>query len=296
MYRSGFILVGALLLCSSLFAQAPTLKQDAPGDFIGKKGGETREITLPGEVTLKLIWCPPATFTMGEGASAVEVTLTQGFWAAATETTQGQWTSVMGTKSQPWVEHGDKNHYKVGPNFPATYIIHGANEDGTIEADSATEFCEKLTEIEHKSHRLPKGWKYALPTEAQWECICRAGTKTKYSFGDSDTKLGEYAWFAQNAFFIGEEYAHAVASKKANPWGFFDLHGNVWEWCRDGYDRQLPGGADPFVNPAGEAYRIYRGGSWFRGAEVSQSAYRGLNGPSYRDHFMGFRLTAVPVE
>ena len=154
MYRSGFILVGVLLLCSSLFAQAPTLKQDAPGDVIGKKGGETREITLPGEVTLKLIWCPPATFTMGEGESAVEVTLTQGFWAAATETTQGQWTSVMGAKSQPWP---GKKLVKVGPNFPATFVSHGVNADGKIEADSATSFCEKLTEIERKASRRERG-------------------------------------------------------------------------------------------------------------------------------------------
>ena len=301
MCRICLILGGILLFSLPVFAQTPARKKDATDDFTGKQAGETREITLPGEVKLKLIWCPPGTFTMGtpgaeDDESPVEVTLTQGFWAAATETTQGQWTSVMGATSKPWVEHGNKDYYKVGPNFPATYISHGVNEDGSIEADSATAFCDKLTEIERKASRLPSGWKYALPTEAQWEYMCRAGTKTKYSFGDTDTSLVEYAWIARNAFYIGEEYAHAVGTKKANPWGFFDVHGNTWEWCRDGYEDQLPGGLNPFVPPVGEAYRIYRGGSWFHGAEFCRSANRSFNSPSYSDSFMGFRLATVLVE
>ena len=298
MHRVCLTLVGMLLLSLPVSAQTPTSKKVATEDFIGTKAGETKVISLPGGVKLKQIWCPPGTFTMGtpgetNDESTVEVTLSSGFWAAATETTQGQWISVMGATSTPW---SGKELVKEGPNFPATWISHGFNADGTIEADSATAFCEKLTEIELKASRLPIGWKYTLPTEAQWEYMCRAGTKTKYSFGDPDTSLGEYAWFANNAFYIGEDYAHAVGTKKANPWGFFDLHGNVWEWSRDGYERNPPGGRDPFVSPLGAAYRIFRGGSWFDGSTFCESAYRNLNSPSYCYYFMGFRLATAPVE
>ncbi len=221
----------------------PTPRPQPADTLTGTKPGEVREITLPGGVTLNQVWCPPGTFTMGSPASEkgrdvneapVQVTLTKGFWLGQTEVTQSQWTAVMGAASKPW---SGKEYVKEGPTFPASYISHGVNTDGTIEADSATAFCEKLTEIERKAGRLPTGWKYSLPTEAQWEYACRAGTKTKYSFGDDESQLDEYAWWGGrtgNGNAKTEQYAHTVATKKPNPWGLSDMHGNLWEWCQDG--------------------------------------------------------------
>ena len=252
---------------------------------------DTKEITLPGGVKHKLIWCPPGTFTMGTPGATdderpVQVTLTNGFRLGETVITQAMWTAVMGTASKPW---SGKEYVKEGPNFPATYISHGANSNGTIEPDSATAFCKKLTEIERKSGRLPSGWRYALPTEAQWEYACRAGTKTAYSFGDDDERLGQYAWFTVNAWHIGEKYAHVVGTKKPNPWGLYDMHGNVWEWCSNWCGDKLAGGTNP-GGPSSGSDRVDRGGGWSYSAGFCRSAFRGGDDPSRRYYDLGFRL------
>ncbi len=256
----------------------------------GKNTGEVREITLPGGVKLKQIWCPPGTFMMGtpgatDDEAAVDVTLSSGFWLAQTETTQAQYTAIMGTT--PWVEHGDTDYYKAGANFPASYIDH----------PEAAAFCAKLTEIERKAGRLPTGWKYALPTEAQWEYACRAGTTTAYSFGDDDTNLGDFAWFDKNAYDIGEKFGHMAATKKPNPWGLHDMHGNVYEWCRDAYGGKLPGGKEAFVDSSDAAAdRVYRGGSWYSASVRCRSARRSRRLPANRNYGLGFRPATVPDE
>ncbi len=254
--------------------------------------GDTHEITLPGGVMLNMLWCPPGTFLMGSPTSEaghcidekqVSVTLTKGFWLGQTVVTQAMWTAVM--EERPWLEHGDKSYYKVGSDYPAVYVDH----------TDATAFCDELTKIEREANRLPTGWMYALPTEAQWEYACRAGTTTAYSFSDDVGRLGQYAWFNKNAWEIGEQYAHTVATKKVNPWGFYDLHGNVWEWCRDGYEAKLPGGRDPFVSPAGAANQVRRGGSGFLESVRCRSAHRYELLPKSRYYDLGFRLATVDV-
>src|SRR5262249_51063749 len=95
---------------------------------------------------------------------------------------------------------------------------------------NAVEFCRALTEQEHKAGRLPAGWEYCLPTEAQWEYACRAGTQTLYSFGDDESRLGDFAWYINNC----QNRTHEVGQKLPNAWGLHDMHGNVWEWCCDG--------------------------------------------------------------
>ena len=128
------------------------------------------------------------------------------------------------------------------------------------------------------------GETYRLPTDAQWEYACRVGTKTTFSFGDDEKQLGEYAWFAGNT--AGEQYTHAVGLKKPNPWGLFDMHGNVWEWCSDWYDNTLPGGTnpiDPHRNSGGGSLRVLRGGSWGNDTADCRSAYRSYYVPSGRD-------------
>ena len=122
--------------------------------------------------------------------SPVQVVLTRGFWLGETVVTQAFWRALMG--SSPW---NGEEFVKEGSNFPATYISHGDAGDGNIEQDSAVAFCTKLTAQERAAGRLPEGWEYCLPTEAQWEYACRAGTSWNYSFGDDEALLSEHAWW-----------------------------------------------------------------------------------------------------
>jgi formylglycine-generating enzyme required for sulfatase activity len=167
-----------VLASSTVFGQAPKK------DVAERTAGEAKELA-PGMV---FHWCPPGTFTMGSSESElgifefhpsdedqVKVRLSKGFWLGETEVTQGQWLKLMGTS--PWKEDSS---LKEGSSYPATYISH----------DDAVAFVKKLTDQERHAGRLAAGWHYALPTEAQWEYACRAGTTTKYSFGNSESDLG----------------------------------------------------------------------------------------------------------
>jgi formylglycine-generating enzyme required for sulfatase activity len=150
-----------------------------------------------------------------------------------------------------------------------------------VSHDDAVEFCRRLSKQE--------GVEYRLPTEAEWEYACRAGTTTAYSFGDGDAKLGQYAWYDKNAWDIGEGYAHRVGQKLPNRWGLYDMHGNVQEWCQDWYG---PYGSEKVVSdPAGPAEggrRVLRGGSFSNQSSFVRSALRELH-PVYRYLTNGFR-------
>ncbi len=145
------------------------------------------------------------------------------------------------------------------------------------------EFCRWLTER--------TGRRFTLPTEAQWEYACRAGTKTRFSFGDVGSELEDYAWFYENAYKKQEDYAHVVGLKKANPWGLKDMYGNVWEWCSDRYSIELPGGRDP--NSDSGDIVVHRGGSWVSDADHCRSASRGGASPEPEGNLSGFRVAAV---
>lgn len=255
--------------------------------FEGTKAGGTKELS-----GIAFHWCPAATFTMGspktelgrngkryDNEDEVSVTLTKGFWLGETEVTQGQWLKVM--KTAPW-KMGIKEHIKEGANFPALVVSYG----------EAGQFCKKLTETERRSGQLPLGWKYSLPTEAQWEYGCRAGTTTKYSFGDDESKLVEYGWFGDNASKVKEEYAHQVGLKKPNAWGLKDMHGNVWEWCNDGYESKLAGGQDPQGSPTATE-QVCRGGGWYDHALTCRSSHKAKFEPNFHNHFLGFRVAIV---
>jgi formylglycine-generating enzyme required for sulfatase activity len=134
--------------------------------------------------------------------------------------------------------------------------------------------------------------KVTLPTEAQWEYACRANPSktTRYSFGDSDSSLGDYAWYDKNS---GGK-TQPVKTKKPNAWGLYDMHGNVWEWCSDWFSDKLPGGS--VTNPTGPSsgsYRVHRGGSWDNGPRICRSAIRDINSPGSRNNNLGFRAVAV---
>jgi formylglycine-generating enzyme len=243
-----------------------------------------------------MCWCPPGRFVMGSppaerghrsDEAQVEVALSKGFWTAKHEVTQGQWNRVAGKFPDrlPSPEFGE------GDEFPVYWI----------NFDEAETFCSELTRRAHRSAALPATWVFRVPTEAQWEYACRAGSSTATSFGDLLT--------LQQANFGGESEdrairlrgsARKVGSYPANPWGIHDLHGNVWEWCRDYYHTQLPGGIDPDLrdvkglpNRDGTYSRVRRGGAWIEEGWACRSACR-LRYESHRrsDH-IGFRVVAV---
>jgi formylglycine-generating enzyme required for sulfatase activity len=272
------LMIEALSACVAFAADAPPRP-----DFAGTKAGQTRKDNWLGTT---LVWVPPGNFTMGSpkgekdrdvDEDQVEVTLTKGFWLGQHEVTQAEWQRVMQTT--PW---RDQKNVKEGDDYPATYVSW----------DDAVKFCEKLTETERQAGRVPSDWHYTLPTEAQWEWACRAGTKSRFSFGDNDANLAEYAWFDKNADDAGEKYAHRVGQKRANGYGLYDMHGNVWEWCQDRYAKELAGGTDP-QGPSTGSFRVYRGGSRFGTAGFCRSANRRDNSPGIGASILGFRVAAV---
>jgi sulfatase modifying factor 1 len=230
------------------------------------------KFTVP-DLDIEMIWVEPGTFTMGQSdisyASEHEVTLTNGFYLGKYEVTQSQYLAVM-------------NMYELNPSK-----FEGDNRPvERVSWYDAVEFCDKLTEIERKAGRLPEGMVYSLPTEAQWEYACRAGTTTAYSWGDSIT--------TDNAHYFDSQGSDTrdVGSYGANPWGFFDMHGNVLEWTADAWGTYASGAqADP-EGPATGADRVLRGGSWDYTGPYLRSAIRFKKAPSYCLSNMGFRVGA----
>ena len=221
---------------------------------------------------IELLEIPAGTFQMGEDSGAVTVTLSRPLWLGTTEVTQRQWVRLMGT--EPWLEKGEKSS-PGDAAFPAV----------SISWLDAMEFCEKLTKRERVLRRLTANEKYRLPTSAEWEYACRAGTTTKYSFGDDESKLTDFAWFEDNS----DKTFHAVGSKDPNPWGFHDMHGNVWEWCSDWHADKATGGVDP-VGPATGSQRLVRGGGWSAAARYCTSSYYSKDQPPNTNRFLGFRV------
>jgi len=254
--------------------------------LVGKNAGDRKQLIAG----MNFRWCPPGSFKMGDAKrkKQADVTLTSGFWLGETEVTQVQWESLM--KSTPW---RGQEFVKEGADYAATYISHGDVDDGKLQHDSASEFCRRLTDAQRKAGRLPVGWKYALPTEAQWEYACRAGTTTDYSFEGGEKQLGDYAFSMKNGWLAGEQFAHLVGQKKENPWGFKDMHGNVSEWCADGNAGfKPPGGNDPLRAYEGTG-RLNRGGSFNTLASECKSSASPASPPDFRSYEIGFRVALV---
>lgn len=257
---------------------------NAHSDFSGSAAGEVREID-----SIPLRWCPPGQFRMGSpldeperrpGEDQVDVTLSHGFWIGQYEVTQGDWKRVMG--SLPGVMDAGE-----GDDFPA-YDVNFAQ----VEA-----FCARLTELSHESGALPKDWEFRLPTEAQWEYACRAGTTTATAFGDSLSSL--QANFRGEFPYNGAEQGpslnrtEAVGRYPANAWGLHDMHGNVFEWCRDWYIERLIGGTDPDLSSMRSRSRVRRGGCWADEGWPCRSAFRLKFEPERSHSHIGFRIVAV---
>jgi formylglycine-generating enzyme required for sulfatase activity len=270
--------VGVVLVLCFALATGPGCQATGPAPVLSELAPLLSDLaTDPG---IKLVRIPAGTFLMGspvdetgrsnnEGPQT-QVTLTRDFFLGATDVTQGQYEAVMGTN----------------PSFFKT-----AGKDAPVESVTwydAMAFCQKLTERERAAGHLPDGYALTLPTEAQWEYACRAGTTGPYA-GDLDAM----AWYARNS----GRTTHPVGSKQPNAWGLYDLHGNVWEWVLDWYG-PYPGGAvtDP-AGPATGTYRVHRGGSWSNVATDCRSADRHGDLASGRSsHSLGFRiaLSVVP--
>jgi formylglycine-generating enzyme required for sulfatase activity len=281
--------------------------------------------TMPGDVRddnglqMKFVWCPPGLFKMENkehiadednefvltepvavkrtdqsdddfhlndeprpqpqktvNRPPVKVFLTKGYWLGKYEVTQSEWKQVM--QSEPWK---GRETTQEGADFPATWV----------DWNDATKFCQELTRQEREAGRLSNAWEYALPTEAQWERACRARTETRFNFGNDERQIGEYAWTVDNTIVIGEDYPHQRGLKKPNAWGLHDMHGNVWEWCRDAYADPLPGGRDPFVPGKPGANRVLRGGGIYRAASECRSSFRHQRAANWRLYDLGFRVT-----
>ena len=211
-------------------------------------------------IGMRLNLLPGGTFAMG--GPVHEVTLSQPFYMGLHEVTQEQYERVMGT---------NPSEFK-GRSNPVEQVSWG----------EAVVFCRKLSALPEEKLA---GRVYRLPTEAEWEYACRAGTTTQYSFGDDKTQLREYAWVAGYA----GNSTHPIGEQKPNAWGLYDMHGNVSEWCQD------PSGAvtDP-TGPTSGSPRVYRGGGWISGAGNCRSWLRAINVPDARSDYLGFRVVLIP--
>lgn len=214
---------------------------------------------------LAMIWVAPGSFLMSSTHGAgddTQVTLTRGYWLGQTEVTQGQWQAVIEAVPLP--------SFFRGSHRPVEQVAWNLVVD----------FCRKVSDRERAAGRLPEGFDYTLPTEAQWEFACRAGTK-----GNHGGEIAAMAWYDANS---GGQ-THPVAQKKPNAWGFYDMHGNVEEFCADWY-RRYPGGSvlDP-TGPSSGQFHVIRGGSYFHSAGFCRSAFRSWF-PLSNSRAVGFRL------
>ncbi len=257
------ILILGVLLLSLLryWALAPDMTP-FPGPISG-------QIDYNNSIGMKFIQIPAGEFDIGSPLSEKDrkndeniqhVKITNGFWMGVYEVTQKQWMTVVG--NNPSFFHGD--------DLPVE----------NVSWDDAQDFIEKLNKKEGTT-------KYRLPSETEWEYAARAGTNTTYPFGNDESKLGEYAWYDGNS--IGK--THLIGQRKPNPWGLYDMHGNVWEWVQDTYhENYTDAPKDGSVWESSGHGRVNRGGAWNREAKFCRSAYRGWLNPGRRLNNVGFRL------
>jgi formylglycine-generating enzyme required for sulfatase activity len=243
-----------------------------------------------------LVWIPPGTFTMGSPTDEVDrastegpqtvVTISRGFWMGKCEVTQGDYLSVVG--NNPSYFNGDRS----GP--PWYDQDYGTDLTLPVEQVSwidTTNYCALLTAQERGAGRIPTNCVYRLPTEAEWEYACRAGTTTRFYYGDDPgyTNLANYAWYGDA---LGT--THPVGQLLPNPWGLYDMAGNVWEWCQDWSGSYSGGSVTDPQGPATGTDRVWRGGSWFYIARYCRSARRAKNLPAYTYDGLGFRVVLAP--
>jgi formylglycine-generating enzyme required for sulfatase activity len=255
---------------------------DTTAQFSPQKYYRVERLSVPAN----LAFIAPNTFTMGSPTSEVGhqsdegpqtvVTLSHGFWIGKFPVTQGEYLAVTG--ENPSGFPGDLSRPVESVSFFA-----------------ASNYCAQLTLQDRSAGRIPLDTHYRLPTEAEWECAARAGTSTRFYYGDDPTlsRLSDYAWFGAH----NGATTHPVGQKLPNAWGLYDMAGNVWEWCQDWYGT-YPGGAvtdppGPASNPIG--WKVIRGGAWEASEFDCRSASRNIEAasPFISDFIIGFRVVLV---
>jgi formylglycine-generating enzyme required for sulfatase activity len=228
--------------------------------------------TVTNSIGMRFVYIPPCTFVMGSPSDEKEryhdeaqhlVILTTGFHIQTTPVTQKQWMQVM----------------EDNPSY-----FKGSEEDCPVENVSwydCQEFIRKLNQKEGTD-------KYRFPSESEWECVCRAGSKSRFCFGDEESVLEEYAWYYANS----DLKSHPAGYKKPNAWGLYDMHGNVWEWCQDWYgDYPSDAVSDP-SGPSEGSHKVVRGGAWYFYAGSCRSACRNFYVTGRTEFFLGLRLVS----
>ena len=241
-----------------------------------KKASYRKLITRLHEDMVKI---PGGSYLMGSNEGEdderpIHNVLVDGFYLGKYEITQQQWVELMETR--PWK---NLDYVREGDNYPAV----------NVSWFDVKHFIRKLNGI--------SGEYFRLPTEAEWEYACRAGSTSKFAHGSLKMGLSHYAWFYDNAFNKDERYAHEVGTRKPNKWELFDMLGNVYEWCSDWYSRNYYNKC-PVNNPKGPMYgkyKVLRGGDWARTEHFLRVASRRYNSPHYKDVDVGFRL-AIDME
>lgn len=250
------------------------LKKEESGDLKkpeNLENSETAEIFASPFTGIEFVLIPAGEFEMGSPSEeqgrfpnecpAHRVTIKKSFYIGKSSVTQKQWKKIMGR---------NPSHFK--------------GEDRPVEMVSWIEvqkFVEKLNEKEHTD-------KYRLPSEAEWEYASRAGTQTRYHFGNDESKLDEYAWYAENS----SGQTHTISQKKPNSWGLYDMYGNVWEWVQDNWHENYKGSPSNGSSWEDEnsSHKVSRGGSWYCSAILCRSASRFKRGSENHISNLGFRL------
>ena len=259
MIKSWLVVAVLLLMCGGMACAAdqPPAAADQPAP--DKQPKELLVVDLGGNVTMEFVLVKPGTFMMGEEDNGIhKVTLTKPFYLGKYEVTQEQWEKVMGS---------NPSHFKGAKN-PVE----------TVSWDDCQKFLAKLKEKAH-DHQ------FALPTEAQWEYACRAGSAT------DPEHLEEFGWGGG-----GDTTTYPVGGKKPNAWGLYDMHGNVWEWCADWYGRYSTAEQTDPTGPASGRARVLRGGAWGAYRSDMRSASRMGGIPSSCDDGRGLRCVMVVGE
>jgi formylglycine-generating enzyme required for sulfatase activity len=270
LFLAGGILLGGAASSASAIDRGGSLPENSP---LKKTEADVAAPRIIADLNLELLWIKPGTFMMGSDPDEPDrnqaegprttVTLTKGFWLGKTEVTQAQYEAVAGT---------NPSYFKaVGANAPV-------EEVSWIEA---VEYCRKLTERERAAGRLPEGYIYTLPTEAQWEYAYRAG-----STGPYPANFSAMGWDSANS----QNATHPVGLRAPNAWGLYDMPGNVLEWCQDWYGPYSPGNRTDPAGPKSGSFRTARGGSWRMAATVGRSAARAGGSAGRHDYTLGFRL------
>lgn len=275
-----------------------------------------RAVSVPAPADTNLVFIQPGTFTMGSPTNEAErysdevqhtVTISRGFWMGKYEVTQGDYLAVVGSNPSEFQNGTDGTKYHGTGSTITDELIHPVE---SVNWYDATNYCALRTQQERAGGLIPMNYGYRLPTESEWEYAARAGTTTAFYLegglhSGQANFLGSYEYDAvlgpinnyPNGIYLG--ITTPVGSYAANPWGLYDMIGNVYEWCQDWYD-VYPGGSviDP-QGPATGSRRVFRGGSWDSGAWGSgscRSADRWDYGPDYRNPYFGFRVVLAPSQ